>query len=360
MTDGIAQRPGSSRAASPSGHDPRHVAGQAAAGDVGDPVDVEPAPAAADRRPDREQGPRVDPGRRQQDVGERRRRRARPRRTRPARGAAARPRTAPPGRARRPPRAGARARSRCCGGPTTARPTSTSPAPTARPSSRSSRSTTPTQVAARSRSSGRITPGCSAVSPPSRAQPASRQPAATPADDGRDLVRHEPPDGHVVEEEERLGAGADDVVGAHRDEVDPEPVEAPGAPGEGDLRAHAVGRGDEQRPPVARRDLDGAGEAAEPADDLRPARRGDRVAHQGDGPLAGLDVDAGGAVGVARPRPPFAPDGSATAGRRLLEDELAAAPRRTGRAPGSGRRSRRSRSPRTGRSSARSSPSIER
>ncbi len=42
-------------------------------------------------------------------------------------------------------------------------------------------STTPTPVAEMSYSSGRSTPGCSAVSPPSSAQPAYRQPSAMPA-----------------------------------------------------------------------------------------------------------------------------------------------------------------------------------
>ena len=43
------------------------------------------------------------------------------------------------------------------------------------------RSTTPTAKPAMSRSSAAMAPGCSAVSPPSRAQPAWRQPSATPA-----------------------------------------------------------------------------------------------------------------------------------------------------------------------------------
>jgi hypothetical protein len=42
-------------------------------------------------------------------------------------------------------------------------------------------STTPTPVAEMSYSSGRSTPGCSAVSPPSSEQPAYRQPSEMPA-----------------------------------------------------------------------------------------------------------------------------------------------------------------------------------
>ncbi|SHS74604.1 Uncharacterised protein [Mycobacteroides abscessus subsp. abscessus] len=48
------------------------------------------------------------------------------------------------------------------------------------PSTRSA-STMPTPVADRSKSSGAISPGCSAVSPPSSAQPAMAHPSAIPA-----------------------------------------------------------------------------------------------------------------------------------------------------------------------------------
>ena len=46
------------------------------------------------------------------------------------------------------------------------------------------------------------------------------------ADELGDADRIEPADGDVVEEGQRLGAGAHDVVGAHRDEVDADRVEA--------------------------------------------------------------------------------------------------------------------------------------
>ena len=105
-------------------------------------------------------------------------------------------------------------------------------------------------------SPGSIRPGCSAVSPPTRAQPASRQPAATPADELGDLLRVEPPDRDVVEEEQRLGAAADDVVGAHRDEVEADRVVAAERRGDRGLRADAVGRRDEDRLAIARRDRD--------------------------------------------------------------------------------------------------------
>ena len=57
----------------------------------------------------------------------------------------------------------------------------TSPTPTRSGPSWVPCSTAPTAKPAMSRSSGAMTPGCSAVSPPISAQPASRQPSVTPA-----------------------------------------------------------------------------------------------------------------------------------------------------------------------------------
>ena len=54
-------------------------------------------------------------------------------------------------------------------------------------------------------------------------------------------------DGHVVEERERLGAAAGDVVDAHRHEVDPDRVEASDPGGDRGLGPDAVGRGHEHR-----------------------------------------------------------------------------------------------------------------
>ena len=114
-------------------------------------------------------------------------------------------------------------------------------------------------------------------------------------------------DRDVVEERKRLRAAADDVVDAHRDEVDADGVVTVERPGDRGLRAHSVGRGHEERLAIAGRDRDGAPEAAEPADDLRPAGRLDVGAHQVHCPFAGRDVDAGGQVcrpvgGALRPR----------------------------------------------------------
>ena len=50
-----------------------------------------------------------------------------------------------------------------------------------------------------------------------------------------------PLDRDVVEQRERLGADADQVVDVHRDAVDPDRVEAPRLLGDDHLRADAVG-----------------------------------------------------------------------------------------------------------------------
>jgi hypothetical protein len=49
------------------------------------------------------------------------------------------------------------------------------------------------------------------------------------ADELGDADGVETPDGDVIKEGEWLGAGAHDVVGAHRDEIDPDGLEASGA-----------------------------------------------------------------------------------------------------------------------------------
>src|SRR5258706_8185901 len=112
-------------------------------------------------------------------------------------------------------------------------------------------------------------------------------------DELRGLRRVEPPHGDVVEEEEWFCAAADDVVGTHRDEVDPDRVVPPECGGDRRLRPDPVGRRDQDRLPVARGDRDGPGKAAEPADDLGPPGALDRGPHELDGLLAGIDIDTG-------------------------------------------------------------------
>ena len=95
----------------------------------------------------------------------------------------------------------------------------------AEPSMRSPRATTPTMkpdevvvVADAKRS------GICAVSPPISGMPAAAQPRATPPTISSTTSARSVAEGEVVEEEERVGAGDDDVVDACVDEVDPDRV----------------------------------------------------------------------------------------------------------------------------------------
>ena len=87
-----------------------------------------------------------------------------------------------------------------------------------------------TQKPARSKSSGRIMSGCSAVSPPSRAQPAWRQPSAMPSTSSAIASGSILP--QVITSRKNAGrrAAGDHVVDAHRDQVDAEAVEPAGRP----------------------------------------------------------------------------------------------------------------------------------
>ena len=119
------------------------------------------------------------------------------------------------------------------------------------------------------------------------------------ADELGDLQGLQPADGDVVEEEQWRGPGADDVVGAHRHEVDPDRVEAPHGRGDRRLRADTVRRRDEDRITAVGRQPDRSGEPAEAADHLRATGRLDGGPDQLDRPLTGSDVDAGPGVGAA-------------------------------------------------------------
>ena len=118
------------------------------------------------------------------------------------------------------------------------------------------------------------------------------------ADDLGDAIRVDRADGHVVEQEERLGTDAHEVVDAHGHEVDPHRVEAVGEAGHLELGAHAVGGGHEDRVRGAG-EVEGeqAAEAADAAEDLRSGRRGHHVLDRLDGGVAGRDVDPGRGIG---------------------------------------------------------------
>ncbi len=126
-------------------------------------------------------------------------------------------------------------------------PISTSPAWTRDGPSTSERSTTPTANPTRSNSPGFITPGCSAISPPSSVAPTWRHPSATPGHQLGHLGGIDRAGRDVVEEEQRLGALAHQVVHAHGHQVDPDGVETAGGLGHQSLGPHSVGAGHQYR-----------------------------------------------------------------------------------------------------------------
>ena len=146
-----------------------------------------------------------------------------------------------------------------------------------------------------------MTPGCSAISPPMRAAPTWRHPSATPATssaiwDGSTIPRRD-----VVEEEQRLGPLAHQIVDAHGHQIDPDGVEPPELLGHQCLGAHAVGPGHQDRLAVAV-GVQGEqpAEVAEPAEHLGTEGGGHQGLDQIDGTLTGLDVHAGAGIGRRR------------------------------------------------------------
>ncbi len=116
----------------------------------------------------------------------------------------------------------------------------------------------------------------------------------------RIVVRH----GHVVEEEQRLGAAAQHVVDAHGRQVDADGVVAAGELGDLEFRANAVGATHQHRvfvaageQPVGEIQLEQAGETA----GQRHHARRERATHQrrqaAEAVSVELEIDAGGFVG---------------------------------------------------------------
>ena len=108
----------------------------------------------------------------------------------------------------------------------------------------------------------------------------------------------EPVAGEVVEEEERLRAGGEDVVDAVVDEVAPDAVEALGEAGDEHLGAHAVGRGDQRRalPPAEAGDVEEPAEGSDRAQLLGPPGALGQLAVALGEPVVGVDIHADGAV----------------------------------------------------------------
>ncbi len=129
----------------------------------------------------------------------------------------------------------------------------------------------------------------------------------------------------VVEEQERLGPGAEAVVDRHRDQVDADGRVPAGGEGELELGADAVGRGDQDRVaigPAEQADVgvepEEAGEPARPLDHPRGVGALEQPGQEGHRLLVGVEVDAGGLVidrlGHGRPRGWGIFDGAGLAG----------------------------------------------
>ncbi|MDH6639266.1 UNVERIFIED_ORG: hypothetical protein M2438_004441 [Methylobacterium sp. SuP10 SLI 274] len=104
--------------------------------------------------------------------------------------------------------------------------------------------------------------------------------------------------GVIVEEEQRLGALDDDVVDAHRHEVDADRVVASGLDGDLHLGADAVIGGDQDRVLEARGlEVEQTAEAADLRIRPRPARGAHQRLDRLDERVARVDVDAGLRVG---------------------------------------------------------------
>jgi hypothetical protein len=163
-------------------------------------------------------------------------------------------------------------------------------------------------------------PGCSAVSPPTSAQPPrdSRPRRPDELGDAVGIERARPPRSRGTRAARRR---ADDVVGAHRDEVDADRVE----PAERRAIAVFVPTPSVEATAAARGSRPGSRsrpEPAEAADDLGPAGGLDVLAHQLDGRSPGA-TSTPAAVGVAARHRSCRRRRRRR--RRLFEHELAAA-----------------------------------
>ncbi len=115
-----------------------------------------------------------------------------------------------------------------------------------------------------------------------------------------DAIGVEPADRDAVEEQHRLGAAGDDVVDAHRDEVDAELVQPPGLALQERLRADGVGAGGEHRDRRTSRPRPGPAKPPSDAEHERRAGRLDRGAQAVDDGVRGVERDARLGVGQRR------------------------------------------------------------
>ncbi len=142
---------------------------------------------------------------------------------------------------------------------------------------------------------------------------------------GLGATRGDPPDdrfgdalvelagGEIVEEQQRLRALDDDVVDAHRDEVDPDRVADPALDRDFHLGADAVVGGDQDRiDEPGRLEVEQAAEAAQFRVRPRPAGRARQRLDPVHQPVAGVDIDPG--VGIGERFRTFGHCGSSTMG----------------------------------------------
>ena len=106
---------------------------------------------------------------------------------------------------------------------------------------------------------------------------------------GRDI---EPAARVIIEEEERLGAEREDVVHAHRDEIDADRVVAVELEGELQLRSDTVGAGYEHGLAITLRHLEQRTEAADAREDTRTKRAFRERLDAFDELVARVDVDS--------------------------------------------------------------------
>ena len=109
------------------------------------------------------------------------------------------------------------------------------------------------------------------------------------------LLGVDPVRSDVVEQDERVGAGREDVVDAVCGQVDAAPAQLPGPSREHELRADAVGRGDEQALLIERVQ---PGEGSERTHDTGRARRLDGRADAIDDRVRGRERDPCGGIGL--------------------------------------------------------------
>src|SRR5579863_244426 len=103
----------------------------------------------------------------------------------------------------------------------------------------------------------------------------------------------------IVKEKQRARVMTDDVIDAHRDQIDPDRIMAAGGEGDLEFGPDAVGAGDEYRFSQFRCavESDDRAEAADAAEYVRAQRRTRELAKQWHQPFFQLNIHAGGFVG---------------------------------------------------------------